>query len=236
MPEWLNKVQRDAHNGLVEGIASGSFSRANGMLQKRGVSEADLSLHGIGFAGPSFQVTECAPDFVPWSQQFLHDCLVFPLYNMLGEVVGIQIRMLDDKEYQRPYKQYYAYHRDIFPYFFGLPQALPHVYETGYLVIVEGIFDYFAVRQITPNVMAVLTAGVPIACKRLFHRFCKLVVAMLDMDAPGREGALRLCNEADGYLVTIPTFSEKDPGELLTKGKLKEIQRIVSNTSNLLVR
>jgi DNA primase len=156
---------------------------------------------------------------------------------MMDEEIGMQIRILDSQQHTRPYKQYYAYHRDVFPYFFGLPQALPHVYETGYLIVVEGIFDYFAVRRVTPNVMAVLTSGVPVACRRFFRRFCRRVVAMLDMDSPGREGADQLAHNssAEGYHVIIPTYSEKDPGELLKKGKIKEIERIVSSTSKLLL-
>jgi DNA primase len=237
MPVWLNKIIGDAQNEFLSSeLPEVVFARD--FLRQRGVSESDLQPHGIGFAGSSFKVVECAEDFIPWSQQFLHNCIVFPLYNMLGEVIGMQIRIIGEQGHTRPYKQYYAYHRDIFPYFYGLPQALPHVYQTGYLIVVEGIFDYFAVRRITPNVMAVLTSGVPVACKRFFNRFTKRVVALLDMDLPGREGAERLARDSEGqnYSVTIPTYSEKDPSALLEKGKLSEIERIVSKTSNLLLR
>lgn len=238
MPAWITLVVEDAHRRLTKPEGSSSAVAARQLLGERGVSEADVISHHIGVADPSFLVKECAADFIPWSQQFLHDCIVFPMYSMMGEGIGMQIRVLDAQNYTRPYKQYYAYHRDIHPYFFGLPQALPHIYTTGYVVIVEGIFDYFAVRQVTPNVLAVLTSGVPVACKRFFNRFCKRVVAMLDMDTPGREGAERLARDAEGsnYSVTIPTYSEKDPGDLFLKHKMSEIQRIVSTTSAFLIR
>jgi DNA primase len=237
MPAWVNKLIVEAHIGLTENN-SVSATAARQFLAGRGVSQDDIVIHNIGFAGPSFVVSECAPDFVPWSDQFLRDCIVFPIYSMLEEEIGMQIRLIDTQKHTRPYKQYYAYHRDIHPYFFGLPQALPHVYESGYLVIVEGIFDYFAVRKITPNVVAVLTSGVPVACRRFFKRFTKRVVALLDMDQPGREGAEHLARyaESEGYHVVIPTYSEKDPGELYKKGKMQEIQRIVSSTSKFLLR
>lgn len=234
MPVWLKQIIGDAHATLLKTSAD---SRARVFLQGRGVSETEIVTHNIGLADPSLILPECTQDFLKWHQQFYRDSIVFPMYSMMGEDIGMQIRSLDPNEHTRPYKQYYSYHRDIFPYFYGLPQAIDHVYKSGYLIVVEGVFDYFAVRHVTPNVMAVLTAGVPVACKRFFNRFCTRIVAMLDMDNPGREGANRLARDAEGqnYSVTIPTYTEKDPGELYRKGKLKEIERIVRQTSNLIL-
>lgn len=230
MPDWLSDLVEDAHLSLLvkANPVPGNF------LRRRGVSLEDVKLHKIGYVG-SYQVKKCAENFIPWQQEFLHQCLVFPLYSPLNEVIGIQIRSLNDTQFTRSYKQYYAYRRDLFPYFFGLPQALPGIFASESVVLVEGIFDYFAVRKVTPNVLAILTSGVPVACRRFLTRYTKLVIAMLDMDEPGREGCERLANEGrTPFIVNIPTYSEKDPGELLMKGKLSEISRIVSNNPFLL--
>lgn len=250
MPQWIDTILGDAHETLVRQFNPLSSSQRNedapvlgahatglAFLRGRGVTEAEIVSHNIGYVGSSALIPECPPDFSSWSQNFLRDCITFPIYSPTGEVIGTQIRILAAEHHTRPYKQYYCYHRDIFPYFFGLQSALPHIYASGYVIIVEGIFDYFAVRKVTPNVLSVLTSGVPVACKRFFNRFCKRVVAMLDMDNPGREGADRLVRDSAGmnYSVIVPTYSEKDPGELFAKGKMREIERIYSQTSSLLI-
>jgi DNA primase len=220
---WLEKIVTDAHDGIYA-------SEAQSYLHSRGLTLEEMRMHQIGYVPPAGMIiAESSEDFSTWSQQFLHSCLVFPMHSMLGDVIGLQVRDIGDQSHTRPYKQFYLHHRDLHPYFFGLPHALPHVYRTGYLIIVEGIFDYFAVRTVTPNVVAVMTSGVPVACKRFFNRFCGRVVALLDMDEPGREGAQRLADSSEGqnYQVVIPTYSEKDPAELLKAGKHSELTKLV---------
>jgi len=230
MPAWLDHIVGEAHETLR--LSSGKTAQLE--LGKRGVSESDILEHRIGYAGPSLTFTDAPQDFFNWAWKFLHHCLVFPLYSPSGVVIGIQIRSLQEDTTSRPYKQFYAYKDNVHPYMFGIPQALPEVFLSKSIIIVEGIFDYFAVRQHNSSVVAVLTSGVPNPCRRFFRRFTNTVICLLDMDAPGRDGAVRLQTSAVGYNVIIPSYSEKDPDELRKRGKHGELARLASLANILL--
>jgi DNA primase len=234
MPAWLNNVTEIAHKQLTLNPTASALN-AKSYLERRGVSDWEILQHRIGYADSLFSFPEASEDFIVWARMYLHDAIVFPIMSLTGEVIGVQIRHLSETNDGRPYRQHYAAPRELHPYAFGLYQSLDSIYERGSVVIVEGIFDYFAIRSrlSTPNCIAIMTSGVSVACRQFFRRFTPTVLALLDMDAPGKEGVTRLHDSADGFKVLSFDYSEKDPAALLEKGKLGELDRLCQRMSNI---
>lgn len=192
----------------------------------------DWVTYQIGYASPSIEIGTCTAAFAAWYPRGWFERLVFPLTAPLGAVLGVQTRALDTKSYM----QFYAYPTEVFPYLFGVTAALPHIWRTKQIVIVEGVFDYLAVKDLAPNAVAVLTAGVPQACRRFFRRYVKRVTALLDMDEAGRTGAERLATDPDaGYVVTAPRYPAHDPADYLaTEEGRAALQRVLVPSQQVL--
>jgi hypothetical protein len=120
------------------------------------------------------------------------------------------------------------------------------MFHSQRVVLVEGVFDYFAVVKHAPDVVAALTANVSIRLKQLIARYCTMAIALFDMDASGRRGALRLAGlplppelrkpedvslrtpPVPPFQVWVPTYSEHDPDDLRRAGKTAELQKLVA--------
>jgi DNA primase len=143
---------------------------------------------------------------------------VFPLKSPSGETIGIQTRVLNEPESGPRYQQFYTYPQETYPYFFGFPQAFMPICALNQVVIVEGVFDYFAVKKYAENSLAILTAGVSVSSKNFFRRFTKRVISCLDNDEPGNTASERL--KGSSYqVVRLPMLKAKDPGQLLAEGR-----------------
>lgn len=112
------------------------------------------------------------------------------------------------------------------------------------MVLVEGIFDYFAVRPYTEAVVASLTSVPSTLLRRLLTRYVTKVVTLADMDKAGRRAAYRLAGvpvppeyreERDRvqtkvfdtpFHVVIPAYSAHDPSDLAAEGKFDELRRL----------
>ena len=207
MTPWLRSL-------VLHGAATlPQVPQAVAYLEGRGVPLALAQSHGIGWVPDE---TPCpdgsGPEFTIWQRKFLRSRLVFPITDGLGRVIGLQTRRLDEKVY----RTYYAVSRDIYPPAFGLASSMPHIFETGHCVLVEGPFDYFAVRAAGATTALALLTGTPSrALLALLRRYVTHVVALLDMDEPGRHGVARLTQELTprGMTVAAPSYPAHDPGD-----------------------
>ena len=220
MADWLSTLIASAHTAL-DG-PSGDEARA--YLAGRGVTEAEWRLHHLGCTPFDLPVAECTQAFADWMPKYFYGRLLFPFFDARGAAIGLQTRSLDKKFYQ----QFYAYPTELSPFLFGLPQALPTIWETGVVAVVEGVFDYFAVSKVYPGTVAILTANPSAAVKRFLRRYAMRVVALLDMDEAGRQGVDRLVRDPDRtYMVTAPSYPGHDPGDLLAAGRLVVLERLL---------
>lgn len=224
---WLDDLVGQAHGALLSDVGR----EAREYLASRGLTDEDIELHHLGYADPTLTIAACTSDFDKWREKYYYNRIVFPLRSVLGNVIGIQTRCVDEKRYM----QFWAYPTEIFPYLFGLSTALPAIWATRQVVIVEGIFDQIAASRVAPNTVATMTAKASMACGRFFRRYVKRVVALLDMDEPGREGAEKLKRFAPPeYSVYVPVYSEHDPGDMLKNGKLEELRRVLQYAGDVL--
>ena len=112
--------------------------------------------------------------------------IIFPMTNAMGSLRGLQVRSpkLDVKDYWK----FYSMSSDIDAIFFGLDIAMPHIWETQEIVLVEGIFDLFPVQRVFPNAVCVGTARISDLQLKFLKRYVKNVRFMFDNDEFG-EGA-----------------------------------------------
>lgn len=207
MYPWLDGLVADGERHLAEAVGLTAMI----YLRSRGVAPAEARAHRLGWYPLNYHVPACPVSFVPWQQGYLRQRLVFPITSTLNEPIGLQSRALADKQYQI----YYAGSRDVYAPLFGLGQAADLMYEREQVVVVEGTFDYFAVRRAgVENVVALMTAKASLNVVRLLSRYCRRVFALLDMDTTGRDGITTLLH--GGFEVVAPVYPAHDPADLAT--------------------
>lgn len=177
--QWLETLVQFASESLGE--------EQREALWGRGVTDEQISDFRIGYVDRKLPPLAGADGFLEWSERGnrLRDMFVFPLTNTLGQVKGLQFRHVDRG--MKGYRDYMPYEDE--PLTFGLGQAVPHIWETGTVILVEGTYDMFPVQRVMPNVIPMLTAGVSETWVRLFRRFVEEVWVAFDADNAGRRGA-----------------------------------------------
>jgi DNA primase len=212
---WVEAFVASRHAALDD--------RAREALAERGVDDDQIDLFRLGVTGLE-PLLVGNPAFDRWAQQFgdrLQDAFVLPLTNALGEVKGLQFRGVEKA--RKGYIDFFL--DDTEPVFFGLGQAMPSIWATRSVWLVEGGFDLFPLQRLRPNTVSALTAKASPALARLLRRLVDRVYLAFDDDVPGRRGSqdfrrdhgqiLAVCDlpyplgvtRADGLLV-------KDPSDL----------------------
>jgi len=141
--------------------------------------------------------------------------------SLSGQLTGFQTRRADEHEYrwaQAPKAQH-------LPILYGTEEDHDTLYNTGKVIITEGLFDRAAVKRCVPDyaVYARLSKGVAKSLVYLLLRYGKNVWTAFDQDDPG-EDATKDTEEKLGdklYLnkLLIPA---KDPSKLIeTRGEVR---------------
>jgi DNA primase len=161
-------------------------------LHSRKVSDEEIKLFKIGYS----RVVGTADDGSEDYQCFLKEThrgrdfeskITFPLYDMIGNPIGLLGRAINTKEF----KFYLTLEGKYSGAFFGLSQSLPLIYDTGLAFTVEGPFDLLAFRKVYPNSVATLTAELTEAQYNILSMYAKNIITVFDSDIPGRKAAER---------------------------------------------
>lgn len=200
-------------------------------LASRGVDLTLAARFGLGYANPSRAIDAATPDWAKWAKRYWSGRLVFPLYDTLGNPIGMQTRSLIEKRYEL----FYAYPADLHPYVFGLPQALPAIWARGHAVLVEGAFDLLAIAPYCDCGIAQLRAKPSRTVMTFLTRYTRSVTSLLDMDEPGREGGMSLVRWAPTFRVSLPSYPAHDPAEWAANGGGPAIAKLLAHTSRSLV-
>ena len=214
---WLEDLVQHAHANL-------KGERELEALWVRGVSDEQIQDFRIGYLGDTLPILQNAQDFLAWykfKQQKLVDVFVFPLTNALGQVKGLQFRRVERKS--KGYLDYLPVKDE--PAFFGLSQAMPSVWKTQTICLVEGAFDLFPVQRVFPNTVPTMTSSVSTAFYRFLHRNVQDIWFCYDMDFVGSKGAWEFIKsyKSDFRKILHPQLPKvkmpngnmtKDPGEL----------------------
>lgn len=166
-----------------------SIHRYNNALQyltTRKISKEEIEKYTLGY-GRILHVPDDGTDdykqFMEemWRGKKLEDKIIFPIKDQMGRVVGVYGRPLDSKLF----KTFITEEGKYTGFFFGLYQALEHIYKTGRVYVVEGDFDCIALSRVFPNTVASLTAGMNEQQILLLQMFCDTIVTVFDSDKTG---------------------------------------------------
>jgi len=181
---FLDCVSLNLHNSLKR------YDMALNYLKSRNVTDEEIERFNIGYTkifGLPDISGEDRDSFIKdtYRGQKLAQKIVFPLYNYLGNVVGLFGRAIDSKEF----KYYLSPEAKYTGALFGLLQALPYIYETGRVYVVEGPFDLLALNKVCKNSVAAMTAGISEAQYNLLSLIATEIITVFDSDGPGQYGA-----------------------------------------------
>lgn len=212
---WLDDLATAAQGGLNESVLDA--------LSARGVSEAQVTSHGIGYLNGELPDIDFPNTFLEWSGNGakLRDVFVFPLTNALGAVRGVQFRYVDRA--RGGYMDFIDGKDEAI--LLGLAQAMPFIWETRSVYLVEGAFDLFPVQRVFPGTVATLTARVTEPMIRLLRRLVSRIWLGYDADDPGQKAAERFQkNHGHEFNVRIIRYPRipmvgtdklsKDPGDI----------------------
>jgi DNA primase len=141
------------------------------------------------------------------------DSYVLPLTNPLGETLGVQFRSVERGT--QGYLDFFLTRSE--PVLLGLGQALPHIWKTEAICIVEGGFDLFPVQRVFPFTVPTLTAKVNEVLLRWLQRLARKVILFYDADTAGRTASLDFIKE-NGSKFKV-TSLEYPRGVRLSNGK-----------------
>ena len=154
---------------------------------------------------------------------------VFPTHDLLGRVVGLQIRHVA----QKSYGDFRSSRSRASDAFFGAPLARRAVWERRRAIVVEGVFDWFPVQRVHAETLCILGTDISRSQVRSLHRLCDAVFFLYDNDDAGDEAyerAIKLFGQEPGrktLLQRVRLLGGKDPGEVWeTLGEKETCQRL----------
>ena len=216
---WLDQFAEYARSLMSERVVDA--------LNARGCSDEQIQAYGIGYLKRTLPPLDYDPEFLSryHAGTMLDDVYVFPLTNVLGDVKGFQFRPVDRTKFlvgKSRYSDYFVETGE--PVIFGLSQAMPHVWASESVTLVEGVFDLFPVQRHHPAIVAPLTARIPESLILTLRRMCKRIVMGYDNDVKGQRATQTIVREYaqdfqfDGIRWAkqpMPSGAlSKDPGDL----------------------
>jgi len=150
------------------------------------------------------------------------------IVNIDGEFgfEGVMLRTISEKRYFFSR----AKDRPDRPLILGFQEAQKSIWEKGYVIAVEGYFDWVAVKKYEKNTIATLTDNISPSLAKVLVRYADVVGVMTDNDNFGKLGALKSQKRveyAGASAVQIEYTRGKDPGELREQNS-QELERILS--------
>jgi DNA primase len=181
-------------NSLIDHLnrALGHNQKALDYLHSRKVSDEEIKEFKIGYSRIVSVCNDESKDFKIFSDEtyrgkVFESKIIFPIYDMLNNPVGLLGRSIDTKEF----KLYINSEGKFTGVMFGLFQALPFIYKSGRVFTVEGPFDFLAYRKVYPNTVATLTAELTAQQHEILSMFAKEIITVFDSDKPGKLAAER---------------------------------------------
>jgi DNA primase len=219
---FLDKFVEKSHINLLQPTSKIPLA----YLVSRGLSLDEIKANKIGFT-PMFYDNvnpdehDDAAGFNKWlgtRGKFIKQRLLFPIYDELGSIRGIETRALDRRamdvltpnfkiklkdlianlpESEVRYKKFYLEKNKYMALFFGLPEALDEIWKTDTVFLTEGIFDLISFKKIRPNCLSPLTANINEYQIKWLKRYVKKVVLLFDPDKKGKQAVEKLTEELE---------------------------------------
>jgi DNA primase len=217
---FLEQIITTAHNSISR------YPIALDYLRSRLVTDNQIKDFKIGY-GKVLRIPEVAfPDKERFMAETfrgrkLENRILFPFQDPIGRVIGLAGRSIETKEF----KTFVSDEGKYMGFFFGLYQALPHIYTTKRVYVVEGYFDLLAFSKVYPNTVATITSGMSEAQYELLCFFCDDIVTCFDSDEAGDLGRKKASQWKNVREIQL---GYKDPAKCLETLHLNAFKSFVS--------
>jgi len=233
---FLDKVVDQCHINLLQPSAKIPLA----YLVSRGLTLGEIKKYNIGYTGnliknvnPEEHVD--APAFNKWlgtRGKFVKGRILFPVYDEMGSVKGIETRALDMRamdvlkpkfkislkhlinklpESSVRYKKFYLEKVKNSAFFFGLPYALESIWKERTVFLTEGIFDLISLLKVIPNAVTPMTANINELQINWLKRYADKVILIFDMDKKGKQAFFKIKSELEP--LGIPVFNMEIKGK-----------------------
>jgi hypothetical protein len=149
----------------------------------------------------------------------------WPTFSMAGTLMGLHTRSVVEKKYR--WKQVPG--TEHLPICYGQPEDYRLIWDTQECVLVEGIFDWLAMRLAFPEraVLARLSKGAGRQLATFLRRYVRQLWLAFDNDEPGKAGAEKAELSLGGAMaVEILSSPVHDPSKLLEKRGIKGVRSV----------
>src|SRR4029077_13024076 len=250
--EALLKVHEVAAAYFREMLESGAGARARQQLPEREMPQETIDQLGLGYAPNSrdglkarlqqqgfAQNVRCASGLVVQRDNGdvidrFRNRLMIPICRDTGSVIAFGGRAMEadqvPKYLNSPETPIYSKSRTLY----GLNLSKPAIRKVGFVVLVEGYFDFAQVFR-TDAAPAVASCGTALTTQQaqLLRRFTTKIVLSFDPDAAGQGAAVRSCEllVAGGFDVNVVTLDKgEDPDTFIRrKGAVQYRERLRSS-------
>ena len=229
--ETLLKIHEAAAAWFTAQLDTPAGARARQQLHERGISPETTTTLGLGYAPPAKEALKAALVAQGFTLPLLlrsgllverdngqvvdrfRSRLIIPIARDTGSVIAFGGRAMDadqvPKYLNSPETPIYTKSRTLY----GLNHTKPFLRKSGFVVLVEGYFDFAQVFQECrlPVVASCGTALTPQQAQ-ILRRFVSKVVLSFDPDAAGQGAAARSCEMlvAEGFQVNVAVLPGGD--------------------------
>jgi DNA primase len=250
--EELLKVHEVAGAYFREQLAGAAGSRARQQLTERGVSAATIDQLALGYAPPSRDALKSRLLKQGFSQGLLiqsglivqrengevvdrfRNRLMVPICRDTGSVIAFGGRSMDadqvPKYLNSPETAIYSKGRTLY----GLNLTKASIRKFGYVVLVEGYFDFAQVFQ-SQAAPVVASCGTALTSQQaqLLRRFGSKIVLSFDPDAAGQGAVARSCEllVKEGFDVNVIILDKGEDPDTFIRRKGRDQYRAKLRTS-----
>jgi DNA primase catalytic core len=247
----LDRAAKYYSRVLLEEGAPGA-SEALFYLTQRGISEEEIASLGLGWAPPGSALApkldkaqlELAAavglvrNYEGRIYDFFQERLMIPIADHRGRVLAFSGRTLRPVDAKNPkYKN--SPETDWFKkkaVVYGLDRAARLAREHGFIAVVEGYFDQWALLRAEVPAVAVMGTALTPEHVELLTRYTKQVVLVLDADSAGVAATMKslpVLIEAGCEAKVFSDLKGKDPADWLLEVKLEpsEVRRRIRSST-----
>ncbi len=253
---FLDRVVEMCHGNLLQSTAKIPLA----YLVSRGITLDEIKKYKIGYTGMSIpnvdpEEHEDAPEFNKWlgtRGKFVRGRLLFPVYDEIGEIKGIETRALDKRamdvlkpkfktnlkslienlpESSVRYKKFYLEKNKNTAFFFGLPSSLEAIWKEKSVFLTEGIFDLLSVLKVVPNAITPMTANINGHQINWLKRYVNRVVLLFDQDDKGKAalGKIKEILEPEDISVYNIPIKGKDVNDFVINHGVSELKILIND-------
>jgi DNA primase len=203
------------------------------LIEERKLTPETIKAYNIAFysrKGFLYAGTTYPTDFTQL-QDLYTDSLIFPIYDLYGEPIGIMARRM----YESKSKYINSSNDNKFTkgrHLYGLDKAWPYILKEDKVIVVEGQFDQIQLFQSgIKNVVCMMGTAFSPTQLSLLRRFTKNIIVLTDPDEAGKKSAEKIKKISNGKAtVTYCKLPNKqDPDEFIITEGVEKFKELINN-------